>query len=148
VRLLLISGLICLATLAVACVDKEDQEAVSPTAVPTISPTAVPTGSPVSGDDVIAFAQEYQAFEKAEGATWEFTVVPLASRVAKLCQDSPRWSAEEQQGIWRVFAECNKEESIPAENPLRFVWLFHPDSGEVMPVSLAAHVAQYSYAWR
>lgn len=101
----------------------------------------------MSSAEVISYVQEYRVPERVEGQLWQAALVPLVSRVEKLCMDTPKWSAREGTLSWRVFAECTKEESIPADNPLRFEWLFYPGSSSVMPHSHAAHVAQYQDPW-
>jgi hypothetical protein len=111
-------------------------------------PTATGTAQ-MSSSEVVAFVQEYQVGQNVErpDGLWEIATVALGSRVDDLCLDSPTWSAREGAASWRVFAECTKEETVPAENPLRFEWVFYPDKGLVMPFSHAAHVAQYQYPW-
>lgn len=103
----------------------------------------------MSSGEVVAFVQEYQVGQNVErpDGLWEIAMVALGSRVDDFCLDSPRWSARETSTSWRVYAECTKEETVPADNPLRFEWLFYPDMGLVMPFSHAAHVAQYQYPW-
>jgi hypothetical protein len=111
-------------------------------------PTATGTAQ-MSSSEVVAFVQEYQVGQNVErpDGLWEIVMVALGSRVDDLCLDSPIWSAREEAASWHVFAECTKEETVPAENPLRFEWVFYPDMGLVMPFSHAAHVAQYQYPW-
>jgi hypothetical protein len=113
-------------------------------------PSPAATGSAqMSSSEIVAFVQQYQVAQHVErpDGLWEITIVALGSRVDDFCLDSPRWSAGERTTSWRVFAECTKEESVPADNPLRFEWLFYPDIGSVMPFNHAAHVAQYQYPW-
>jgi len=112
------------------------------------SPTATGTAQ-MSSSEVVAFVQQYQVAQNVErpDGLWEITIVPLASRVEGFCLDSPKWSAREGATSWRVFAECTKQKDVPADNPLRFEWLFYPDIGLVSPFNHPAHVAQYQYPW-
>lgn len=148
VKLLLVLGMVCTIALSAACGGNGDDTEPSPT--PTATPAATPTTTPttvMTSAEVISFVQGYQAVERVEGELWQVTLVSLASRVEKFCMDMPTWSAREGTMSWRVFAQCTRQESVPADNPLRFEWLFYPDSSLVMPHSHAAHVAQYSDPW-
>jgi len=133
-------GMACMIAFCAACSD--NGHGTEPTPSPVATPTPV-----MSSAEVISFVQQFQVPERVEGELWQAPLVPLASRVEKLCMDRPTWSAREGTVSWRVFAQCTKEESIPAENPLRFEWLFYPDSSLVMPHSHEAHVAQYQDPW-
>lgn len=137
-RVLSIWGMMCLVAFSVACGGNgHGIEAPSP-------PTATSTPA-MSSAEVISFVQQYQVLETVEGGFWQ--AVPLVSRVEKFCMDAPSWSARETTLSWRVFAECTKEESVPADNPLRFEWLFYADKSLVMPHNHPAHVAQSEYPW-
>ena len=124
-----------------ACGGNEPEGAPAPATV-----TATPQ---MDSSEIVALAQDYQVakwVETSDGLR-QMTVVSLASRVEEYCSDSPRWSTREGQPIWRVFAECTKEHSVPGDRLLRFEWVFYPDSRSVWPFNHPAHVAQYQYPW-
>jgi hypothetical protein len=104
----------------------------------------------MSSDEVIAHVQAYQVAYQVDrpDGLYALDVVPLASRIDTFCADTPRWSAEESGGgNWRVFAECQKEESVPTTNPLIFELLFYPAVDLVAPWNYPAHVAHSDYPW-
>ena len=140
-RALPILVMVCVTGLFAACGGNGDGTG------PTPPPTATLTSAAPSPAEVISLVQQYQVLERPEGEPWGGVLVPLASRVEKFCMDTPKWSAREGTISWRVYAECTKEESIPADNPLRFEWLFYPAESSVMPHSHAAHVVQYQDPW-
>jgi hypothetical protein len=136
----LLTAAIFAAVLLQACADNEHDG----------QPTPTTTGTPqMSADQIVAFVQEYEVAQNIErpDGLWQFIIVPLSSRLDDLCLDSPRWSVREGTTNWRVFAECTKRETVPADNPLQFEWLFYPDMGLVAPFNHPAHVAQYQYPW-
>ena len=145
---LLLGVLLVAAGLAVACGDNgSSDENASPTAEPG---TPTPTTT-LSADQVITATQEEQVLalvKRPDGAT-ETVLVALNSRVDDLCADDAEWSASQTDSVWRVVAECKKEETgTPAAfgfELLRFEWLYYSDLRQVMPVSQAAHDAQYPY---
>jgi hypothetical protein len=146
VRGVVFCGLLLAAVLVQACGGNGEEAALSPSPASTV----VATASPMSSTQAIDFVQAYQVTHRVdrEDALWEIILVPLASRVGEYCADTPRWSARESGGgNWRVFAECEKQESVPAENPLIFEFLFYPDTDYVVPWNYAAHVAQSEYPW-
>lgn len=136
----LLTAAIFAAVLLQACADNEHDGQPTPTTTGT---------SQMSADQIVAFVQEYEVAQNVErpDGLWEITIVPLASRVEGFCLDLPKWSTREGATSWRVFAECTKQKDVPADNPLRFEWLFYPDIGFVGPFNHPAHVAQYQYPW-
>lgn len=119
------------------------------TVTPTVQPATVTPTLQIESSEIVTIVQEYQVVKKVErdDGLWQTILVPLASRVDEYCSDSPQWSTNEEPTNWRVFAECTKEQSVPGDNPLRFEWLFHPDTQSVQPFNHPAHVAQYQYPW-
>jgi hypothetical protein len=146
VRGALFSGLLLAIVLVQACGGNGDEIAPSPTPTSTV----VATASPMSSAQAIDFVQAYEVTQRVEreDGLWEVALVPLASRVEEYCADTPRWSTRDSGGgNWRVFAECQKQESVPADNPLIFEFLFYPHADYVVPWNYAAHVAQSEYPW-
>jgi hypothetical protein len=147
-RLLLGILLVAAAGLAAACGDNgsSDRSDASPTVE---SRSATPTI--VSADEAIALTQDFAVLYKVDNpdGTHRLEQSTIVERVDVLCADEPRWSAEEGEGEWRVAAECKKEEAgtpIPyGFELLRFEWIYYTDLRRVMPVSQAAHDAQYPY---
>ncbi|NIM48675.1 MAG: hypothetical protein GTO22_05365 [Gemmatimonadales bacterium] len=153
-RGVLLAGLVLAVLLAQACGgDADDGDATSTpvsTSGSTPGPTGAPAASPTSSTQAITFAQTYEVSYQVEreDGQWEIRLVPLASRVETYCADEPQWSARESgEGSWRVFAECQKLESVPADNPLVFEFLFYPEIGLVTPWNYPAHVAHSDYPW-
>lgn len=140
-RVLWVLAIVSMVFLLQACAGNGQEGEPSPA---TVTPT-----SQVDSNEIVAFVQEYQVVKRVERAdgSWQNTVVPLASRVKEYCSDSPQWSASEEPTHWRVFAECTKEQSVPGDSPLRFEWLFYPDTQSVSAFNHPAHVAQYQYPW-
>ena len=150
-RLLLGVFLVAAAGLAAACGDNgSDDQNPSPTAE-TGSPT--PAAS-LTADEIITLTKELPVLYREPNPDGTFQVKPstMAARVDVLCADDPQWSTEEGTREWRVYAECRKDESASGDatpppygyERLSFVWLFYPDTRQVMPVSPAAHDAQYA----
>lgn len=151
-RLLLGVFLVAAAGLAAACGDNgsDDQNAS-----PTVEPGSPPPSASLSADEIITLTKEFTVLYKVDSPDGTFTLNPstMEARVDLLCADEPRWSAQEQEREWRVYAECIKEETASGGatpppygfEPLSFVWLFYPDTRQVMPVSQAAHDAEYPF---
>ena len=147
-RRFLFWGLVAAAAfLAAACGGGSDQETSSPTASPGSSTTA----TTLSASEVITATEELPVEYKVDrpDGTYELKPSTMSERVDVLCADEPVWSAQEGQGEWRVMADCKKEE--PGTPPafgfelLHFEWIYYTDLRRVMPVSQAAHDAQYPY---
>jgi len=141
-RMLGVLAIVSVAFLLQACAGNGQDSEPSPA---TVTPT-----SQMDSSEIVTFVQEYQVVKRVEqdDGLWQMTLVPLASRVAEYCSDSPQWSTNEGPTSWRVFAECTKEQSIPVDNPLRFEWIFYPGLPSVQPLNRPAHVAQYQYPWQ
>ena len=127
----------------------QDGEPSPATVAPTSQPATVTPTSQMDSSEIVAFVQEYQVPKRVErnDGSLQMILVPLASRVDEYCSDSPQWSTREGSTSWRVFAECTKEQSVPGHSPLRFEWVFYPDTQSVWPFNHPAHVAQYQYPW-
>jgi hypothetical protein len=147
---LLLSVFLVAAALAAACGGDSDEEDTSLTAEPSSRPPTT-----MSTDEIITLTQELPVLYQVNRPDGAFELKPstINTRVDVLCADDPRWSAEDKGREWRVYAECKKDQSASggATPPpygfetLSFEWIFYPDSREVLPVSQAAHDAQYAY---
>ena len=151
-RRLLFGMLLVAVGLAVACSDdgSNRQDASS-----TVEPGSSPPATTVSADDVITLTQELPVLYKVDKPDGTFELKPstMNARVDLLCADEPRWSAEDKGREWRVYAVCNKDESTSGDatpppygfETLNFEWIFYPELRQVMPLSQAAHDAQYAF---
>ena len=137
--------------LAAACGDDSSDEDTSPTAEPGASPPA----TTMSADEIITLTQELPVLYKIDKPDGTFELKPstMNARVDILCADEPSWSAADKGREWRVYAECKKEESASGDatpppygfDSLDFEWIFYPELRQVMPLSQAAHDAQYAF---
>lgn len=149
---LLLSGLLLLAGLATACGDNGSSDQ---NGSPTVEPSSSPPATTMSGDEIITLVQEFPVLYKVDKPDGTFELKPstISGRVDVLCADEARWSAEDKGREWRVYAECKKAESASGDatpppygfETLSFEWIFYPSSRQVMPVSQAAHDAQYAF---
>jgi hypothetical protein len=150
-RGILLASLVLALVLIQACGGDADEDGDTPTPGSTPISTTAPSTSSASSSEAIAFAQTYDVPHQVEreDGQWEITVVPLASRVEEYCENEPEWYARDVgKGNWRVFAECQKQEVVLAENPLIFEFLFYPEVDLVLPWNYPAHVAQSDYPWK
>ena len=141
---LLWGALLATAGLTIACGGTDDAP----------SPAATPTTAQFDASQVITLTKEFSVLYKADTPDGSLQLKPstIGDRVDVLCADEASWSARERQTFWRVLAECKKDESASGDatpvpygfETLNFEWLFYPDTQRVMPVSEAAHDAQYS----
>lgn len=148
---LLLGGMVLAVCLTVACGGDSGEGDTSP----TVEPGSPPPAANLSVDQVITLTQEFPTLYRVDNPDGTFQLKPstINARVDVFCADDPKWSAREGEKEWRVFAECKKDESASGDatpppygfESLSFVWLFYPDSRQVMPVSGAAHEAQYPY---
>jgi len=148
---LLLGGLLVAAALAAACGGDSDEGDISP----TVGPGSPPPATTMSADEIITLTQELPVLYKVDKPDGTFELKPstMNARVDVLCADDPRWSAEDKGREWRVYAECKKDESASggATPPpygfesLDFEWIFYPEFRQVMPLSQAAHDAQYAF---
>jgi hypothetical protein len=146
-RLLLGGFVVAVAFLTAACGGDSEEAATSS----TVSPGSSPSAATLSADEVIKTTQELPVLYKVDhpDGTYELQQSTMSDRMDVLCRDEPVWSAQEREKEWRVVAECKKEESGTAPafgfELLHFEWIYYTDLRRVMPVSQAAHDAQYPY---
>ena len=148
---LLLGGLLVAAALTAACGGDSDEGDTSP----TVGPGSPPPTTTMSADEIITLTQELPVLYKVDKPDGTFELKPstMNARVDVLCADDPNWSAEDKGREWRVYAECKKDESASggATPPpygfesLDFEWIFYPEARQVMPLSQAAHDAQYAF---
>ena len=148
---LVLGALLVAAALVAACGGDSDEEDTSPTVEPG-SPSPTTT---MSAEEIITLVQEFPVVYKVDRPDGTFELKPstIDARVDVLCADDARWSAEDKGREWRVYAECKKEESASDDGTpppygfqgLDFEWIFYPEARQVMPLSQAAHDAQYAF---
>lgn len=149
---LLLATLLAAAVLAAACDDSDNGSSDQSDASPTVATgSAIPTTA-ANADEIIALTQDFGVMYKVDNPDGTFRLEPstLAERVDVLCADDPKWSANQTGSEWRVAAECKEEEEEGTPVPsgfelLRFEWIYYTNLRRVMPVSDAAHDAQYPF---